>query len=180
MMRKISAQGDFDGACFLYSAANAVAALTGRKLSNTQWHKAIQTFPFKADDFLTCLVGTESLSDRPIRLEKIVRHFCKQRASKSFTVSRKRGIETSKLLREAIKYDSVAIVAIKRGGHWVCIVDSDDSHFYISCSAEALCAGAKYKEAKSPNLGRIFNRTSTFVELEIWNEYALLVRRHNA
>lgn len=175
MTRKISAQGDFDGACFLYSIANAVAALTGSQLSAAQWKKSIKTLPFRVDDFLTCL-GTDSLNGRQIYFDEISRHFCEQSKDNSFAVSSKDGIKTATSLRNTITEGSVAIVALHEGAHWVCVVDADASHFYISCSAEALRAGTTYMEARSPNLGRVFNRKSKFAEMNIWKKYALVIQ----
>lgn len=55
--RTIHAQGDLDGACFLYSAANAYSALTGRKPNLARWARAIQNVPHPAD-FLDPTCGT--------------------------------------------------------------------------------------------------------------------------
>lgn len=64
MTRKIFAQGDLDGACFLYSIANSYVALTSKKLTCTQWKHSLRALPFKLDDYLTGK-GTEALDDTP-------------------------------------------------------------------------------------------------------------------
>ena len=55
--RTIHSQGDLDGACFLYSAANAYTALTGRSPDLARWARAIQKVPHPAD-FLDPTCGT--------------------------------------------------------------------------------------------------------------------------
>src|SRR5687767_7158440 len=55
--RTIYSQGDLDGACFLYSAANAYTALTNRKPDLARWARAIQQVPHPAD-FLDPTCGT--------------------------------------------------------------------------------------------------------------------------
>ena len=55
--RTIHSQGDLDGACFLYSAANAYTALTGRSPVLARWARAIQSVPHPAD-FLDPTCGT--------------------------------------------------------------------------------------------------------------------------
>ena len=55
--RTIHSQGDLDGACFLYSAANAYTALTGRKPDLVRWARAIRGVPHP-EDFLDPTCGT--------------------------------------------------------------------------------------------------------------------------
>jgi hypothetical protein len=55
--RSIHSQGDLDGACFLYSAANAYTALTGRSPDLARWARAVQGVPHPAD-FLDPTCGT--------------------------------------------------------------------------------------------------------------------------
>ena len=47
------AQGDLDGACYLYSIANSYFALTAKKITPAKWKASIRALPFKLDDFLS-------------------------------------------------------------------------------------------------------------------------------
>lgn len=51
-MNKILSQGEYDGGCFLYSAANAYRTLTGRKPTQKRWNEALKWIPF-ASDFIS-------------------------------------------------------------------------------------------------------------------------------
>lgn len=82
-------------------------------------------------------------------------------------------------LRTSITEDQVAIVAIDNGEHWVSVVDADQQHFYLACSATALNSKGEYVEKKSPNFDRFFNRTASSADLKIYKDYAVLVRSEN-
>jgi hypothetical protein len=171
MSRKILAQGDRDGACFLYSIANSYSALTSKQLSRDKWRKSINAIPFRIDDFLSGR-GTEKLDDNLEYFEGLCRDFL----SNEFEVTGKMNV-SEKSLRAHITEDQVAIVAIENGAHWVCIVDVDNELFYIACSAAALESQTKYTEEKSLKLERFYNSKLSFTELKLWNSYALLINK---
>jgi len=171
MQRKILAQGDRDGACFLYSIANGYSALTSKQLSRDKWRKSINAIPFRIDDFLSGR-GTENLDDKPEYFEGLCRDFL----SNEFEVTGKKNI-SEKSLRTHITKNQVAIVAIENGEHWACIVDADNELFYIACSAAALESHTTYAEKKSLQLDRFYNSKLSFTELKLWNSYALLINK---
>ncbi len=174
MTRKILSQGDLDGACYLYSIANSFFALTSKQITAAQWRKALRALPFKLDDFLSGQ-GTEALDSTPEYFEGLCRNFLEELRNTRFQLSRHEKV-SSKSLRSAIAENQVAIIAIEDGAHWVSVVDADQTQFYLACSAVPLNSTEQYLEQRSPNFQRIFNRTSTFSNLRIWNKYALLVR----
>lgn len=174
MTRRIFAQGDLDGACYLYSIANSYAALTFKQLTGTQWKHSLRALPFKLDDYLSGQ-GTEALDDTPDYFEGLCRNFLGRIRNTRFEVARSEKVSSSSL-RAALTEKQVAIVAINNGEHWVSIVDADQQQFYLACSAVALASKTPYKEERSPNFKRAFNKTSSFDDLRIWNKYALLVK----
>ena len=174
MTRRIFAQGDLDGACFLYSIANCYVALTSKQLTSNQWKHSLRASPFKLDDYLTGQ-GTEALDNTPDYFEGLCRNFLGNIRNTRFEVTRRENVSSSSL-RDALTDKQVAIIAINDGDHWVSIVDADKQQFYLACSAVALASKTPYEEERSPNFKRAFNKTSTFDDLRIWNEYALLVR----
>ena len=174
MTRKILAQGDLDGACYLYSIANSYFALTSKQLTSAQWKHSLCASPFKLDDYLSGQ-GTEALDHTPDYLEGLCRNFLGEIKNARFEVTRSENV-SSRSLRAALSEKQVVIVAFSDGDHWVSIVDADQQKFYLACSAVALTSKAPYKEEKSPNFKRAFNKTSSFDDLRIWNKYALLVK----
>ncbi|WP_157354269.1 hypothetical protein [Aromatoleum toluclasticum] len=174
MTRRIFAQGDLDGACYLYSIANSYVALTSKQLTGAQWKKSLRASPFKLDDFLSGS-GTEALDGTPDYFEGLCRNFLERIRSTQFHLTRNENV-TAKSLRASLTDNQVAIIAINDGEHWVSIVDADQNQFYIACSAAVLSSASPYLEQRSPNFQRAFNRTSSFADLQIWNRYALLVK----
>ena len=174
MNRKILAQGDLDGACYLYSIANSYAALTCKQLTGTQWKRSLRASPFKLDDYL-CGQGTEALDDTQDYLEGLCRNFLGRIPNTQFEVTRREDV-SPRLLRAALTEKQVAIVAINDGDHWVSIVDADKKQFYVACSAVALASKTPYIEERSPNFQRAFNMASSFDDLRIWTRCALFVR----
>jgi len=74
--RKILAQGDRDGACFLYAIANSIQALRDKPVSQDKWLKCVLQLPFKLDDFLAGC-GTKKLDDNPIYFEIFCEEYLK-------------------------------------------------------------------------------------------------------
>lgn len=175
MSRKILAQGDRDGACFLYSIANSYWALTHKQLTRKKWEKSVHAIPFKIGDFLSKR-GTERLDENPEYFEGLCRDFLNQIQIDKFKISGKSDI-SEKSLRRLITSDQVVIVAIQNGDHWVTIVDVEERSFDIACSATALYLGPKYRENKSKKFGRTYNNKLSFQKLKLWDSYAILVKR---
>lgn len=173
MKRRISAQGDFDGACFLYSIANSYSSLVGRQLTENQWKGALRSMPFRLDDFL-CNEGTGSLRDNSNYFEGLCRNFLEGTKNNRLQITRRENI-TSRSLQALVTENQVVIVAINNKGHWVSVVDVDRSQLYLACSA-ALSSKAPYTEESSPNFRRAFNNQGTFEDLDVWGECALVVQ----
>ena len=176
MKRVILAQGDLDGACYLYSIVNSVFALTSMQLTTAQWRRSLRKLPFKLDDFLSG-DGTKLIDETPCYLEGLCRNFLENIWRARFEITQLKRV-ASKSLLSAITDNQVAIVANDDGKHWVSVVDADQDLFYLACSAEFGNSGTKcqYSEKHSPNFHRIFNKTASFAGLRIWNNYALLIR----
>jgi len=158
MNRKILAQGDKDGACFLYSIANAYVALTGKTITRSKWTSAIRASPFKMEDFLSGR-GTEKLDDN----------------TEYFEVTSQWKL-TRKSLCTTITKNQVAITAINNGNHWICITDFENEKFNIACSSKALDDILNYTENSSIEFKRTYNKSLTFPQLKLWQEYALLIK----
>lgn len=171
--REILAQGDRDGACFLYAVANSIPALLNKLLSQDQWGQCIRQLPFKLDDFLAGR-GTEQLDDNPIYFEIFCEEFLKVLNVDSKIVSHA-DISSSADLKRLVQQDSVILATIYGGDHWVAVVDAQGDDIYMACSAQALSGKAPYREAKSPRLNRIFNLLLKFDDLDLWKNYGLLI-----
>lgn len=173
MNNKILAQGDLDGACFLYSIANAHLALTGKKPTQSQWKKFILNSPFRMEYFLAG-EGTGFLRNNSKDFEAI----CQDFLGSNFIITSDSNVSES-TIKKKINNKSVAIVASDNGNHWVCLVEANEE-FNIACSAEALGKGIKYKEERSKRFSRPFNKTESFNNLEIWENYAIFVQKNDA
>lgn len=64
-MKHIFSQGDYDGACFLYSLANAYFALTGQRPSCGAWDNGIRAIKHGHDFLGGCIGTTEHFSAHP-------------------------------------------------------------------------------------------------------------------
>lgn len=171
--RKILAQGDRDGACFLYAIANSIQALRDKPVSQAQWCKCVRQLPFKLDDFLAGR-GTEKLDDNPIYFEMFCEELLKVLDFDSKIVSHA-DIFSGADLNRLVQPDSVMLVTIYGGAHWVAIVDMQDDDIYVACSAQALSSNAPYHEARSPRLNRIFNLRLKFDDMDLWKNYGLRI-----
>jgi len=169
--RKILAQGDRDGACFLYAIANGINAVRGKPITRPQWSKCIGNLPFQLDDFLAGR-GTEKLDDNTICFELFCNGFLNtmdiDSKVKSYT-----NIFSSADMKRIVQPDSVMLAVIDGGDHWVAIVDVKDDDIYIACSAQALSEKGSNPEARSPRLNRIYNEQRKFDKLDLWKNYGL-------
>lgn len=172
--RRILAQGDRDGACFLYSIANAAGALTGRVVTQPKWVKCIQSLPFIMSDFMAGR-GTEKIDWKPHYLEGFCHDFLSALEVPS-EVSWREGLKSSKQLASLLAKDQLFIMGVYDDAHWVTIVDTDGEVVFIACSSEALDGEHPYSEKLSPRLKRVYNKQSTFAELGAGKEgYGLLI-----
>ena len=175
MTRRILAQGDRDGACFLYSVANAYQALTGNAISRKQWTRAIDSIRFKSEDFLSGR-GTERLDDSSGDFKELAEDFLSKLPLAKFDISSTK-VASQKALSSLITNDQVLIIAIEDGDHWVCLVDSNNSVFHVACSATALEEFDSYNESKTDMFGRYTNRAYSYRNLKLWMDCALILRK---
>ncbi|CCK74958.1 hypothetical protein OLEAN_C07820 [Oleispira antarctica RB-8] len=157
MKRKYLIQGDLDGACFLYSIANSVVALSGRKPTVNQWSKALQYIPFSAD-FIDGNVGTVNYDDNISLYE-----FAIKQAISEYSPSSDYEIKTYPEITSVIDVDnlvsdnSVVVLNIS-GDHWVCVVsvDLENNRLLTACSD---ITDVIYDYVEKPcDFNRLYNR----------------------
>ena len=143
-MQDIYHQGVFDGACFLYSIVNGYSALMKKPINQEKWDEAIKWIPFSSDYISE--IGTQRTDDDfnlyKFTIHRFLREFDKP---DKFVVKEHPSITTKEQLQALVTKDSVLIVNVE-GGHWVVIVDYDDSHLKAVCSAQLFEKKEKYKE----------------------------------
>lgn len=193
--RRIFAQGDLDGACFLYSIVNAYVALTGRAPDFANLCAALAQVPHPGD-FLNPSVGTTGRYDLdyPLLLGTIERMLAllggEGPPAQRFHVQRihVQRIEGPLTVRSAaLLPDARSVVILRYQGsshfaddmdHWVCAVAHDAALgcLYVACSVrhQRACIGAPcgYEERHHPEVDRWSNdqlcpeRAHTIVEGE--------------
>jgi hypothetical protein len=117
-------QGDLDGACFLYSIANSVVALTGQKPSTKEWSNALKFIPF-SHDFIDGEVGTVNYDEQ----SEIYKFAVKQALSeyspnKKFNVEIFPELTKTQEVEKLISKNAVVILNIS-SDHWICVVDTE-------------------------------------------------------
>lgn len=161
-MKNIYAQGDLDGACFLYSTANAYRALTGKNIGKSAWANAMRGV-FFPEDFLDggARGGTERYRDNPMLFETALKHMfsCfseKNGISLNIAPQTVKGIGGIKKL---ISPTSVVIFCYKveKSGkieinHWTCGVGYSDSPIKIRVA----CSSSDFEENKDEKFNRWF------------------------
>jgi len=162
-MLKIYRQGRFDGACFLYSIANAVYALTSREISDKKWDEMIDHMPFPVD-FLKNDGGTTRYDDKHTIYE-----FALSNALAIFNTRLKLelvNIKNSKDIKNHIDKQSVVIFATKGGptkyqkdigSHWVVGVACDTQNINIACSWVWFARDSDYSEDRDQETKRYYN-----------------------
>lgn len=175
--RKILAQGDRDGACYLYAIANSVQSLSNKPVSQAQWGNCIGKLPYKLDDFLAGR-GTEKLDNNTIYFETICNEFF-IKMNFDAEVHSLFDIVSSADLQSRCELNSVILATIYGGAHWVSIVDVNGDNIYMACSAVALSGKTPYREDRSPRLNRLFNLKIKFDELALWRGYGLLISQRS-
>lgn len=173
-MREILAQGDRDGACFLYSIANAVGALACESVDQDEWLDGIRALPFDMRDYLAGS-GTEKLDSNQHYLEDFCQNFLIGLGVNA-KITWHEGIKSASELKNILSPFNVFIMAVDDDAHWVAIVDTDDKNtVFIACSAEALNGTYPYNEEISSRYGRAYNKQATFTELRAGKGYGLLI-----
>ena len=146
MPGKIHRQGDLDGACFLYSLANAFAALTGENPERGKWDKGIDAIEHPGD-FLKGQVGTmDHYSRKPHLTERAADAILSSLCDGGHHLSARRIEQPVDLpeIAELIGATSVVIFWYKGSthsktdvDHWVCGVAVEPSPLtiHVACSA---------------------------------------------
>lgn len=161
--RKIYSQGEFDGACFLYSVANAVRAATGKGISRGDWERAVEGLPFRTTEFLGGL-GTLALDHLPGALSVFASSFGRSLRSTVAIETLPRLIPLD--LQSAVGEGKIAIASIDDGDHWVAILDVVDGIAFCACSWEVNAGKAGYQELVSPN-GHTYNMSRPVAGLRL-------------
>lgn len=193
--RRISAQGDLDGACFLYSIVNAYAALCGSAPDFPSLCAALAQVEHPGD-FLNPSVGTTGHYDLdyPLLQNTIARMLAllggespgaQSPPAQRFHVQRIEG--PLDVRSAALRPDARSVVILRYQGsshfadgmdHWVCAVAHDvaQGRLHVACSVrhQRACIGAPcgYEERHHPEVDRWSNdqlcpeRAHTLVEGE--------------
>ena len=166
-MNKVLSQGEYDGGCFLYSAANAYRILTGKKPTQKRWNEALKWIPFSSD-FITdngTVRYDEDMALYEFALRRIFRDLSGSSdlsvSSELFEITGYASIESPSELGKLIKKDSVAIVNVE-SEHWLVCVESSKNSVFAACSDQLRIKRAKYEEHVSERFGRHYN-----LELEV-------------
>lgn len=156
--RHIYAQGDLDGACFLYGLVNVYLTLTGREPYLNRICEAFRRVPFP-EDFLSGNTGTEGgVRAEPGLLIRIIENILAAVGDEVFTVNRLAGSAWEDLAA-AVTEKSVVLLhyrgdslKLRNFDHWVVAVAlaPERRALYLACSV------ALQKNS--------FNRYSTYEE----------------
>jgi hypothetical protein len=172
--RFIRSQGDLDGACLLYSLANATQTLTGRQVQVAEWSAMIQSLS-STSDFLDNTAGSRASDCDKVAQEALARNALGILSPiQTLTVETKEKLRNGSLTLAKPEEGSVLVCANQQ--HWFCIVDSDDQFAYVACSWVWQLNPAEYTEQVSPRLHRVFNDAVPLKELEFFKNRALVVR----
>ena len=143
--RRIHAQGDLDGACFLYALGNAYTALTGQIPEPQRWDRAIGSIKHPVD-FLKPCVGTTDHYEKDLRLlEDAAISFLDHLAGtqSAFRVQRDSEADNLEGLASLVDSKSVAVFwhrgateFVDQGDHWVCAVAAEETPLvvHVACS----------------------------------------------
>lgn len=153
---KIRLQGDMDGACYLYSLANAYQALTEKSVNEKQWSKLIDQVG-NARDFLDVTNGTSRIDDILIKSTLLTDMHLKAIDKKfNFEIDL---IDCHNDIQNIGRLNKDTILIAANEEHWYCIVDFNgrNGKAMIACSAVWQIDPSKYKEKISPTLKRYYN-----------------------
>jgi hypothetical protein len=148
-------QGNFDGACFLYSVINAYSAITGFEVEQSMWEEALKWIPFRAD-YLSD-TGTQRIDD-DFNLYAFTIHRITRELKCGNKIKAKGFVDVTSVV-DVKKYINKSSVLIynKKGHHWVVGVDYCQNGIESACSNELVNKRSKYQEYKSSNFGREYN-----------------------
>jgi hypothetical protein len=170
---KIYSQGELDGACFLYSVANAIRAVSGKAISRADWSRAVERLPFRVNEFLSGY-GTGVLDQHPGILAAFAKSFA---AGLRSTVVIEALSELSEDDLEAAIEDGGALIAsVDNGEHWVAIVEIIDGMALCACSWEINNRDPAYVELGTSS-GRAYNVSRPVGLLKLWKGPAFVLRR---
>lgn len=169
-MRRIYAQGDLDGACFLYSIVNAYAALKHQGPEFAAVSRAFAQVDHPAD-FLSGIVGTTGQYDQKyVLLEDNIRRVLTLLGGGTFSVRRIAERYSVDMLEELLGENSVVVLRymgcskfLSDMDHWVCAVEYDtgDKTVHVACSTrlQRACDGVAcaYAETFNERCGRWSN-----------------------
>ncbi|MFQ2387905.1 hypothetical protein ACK32P_07475 [Aeromonas dhakensis] len=169
MERKIKSQGDFDGACFLYSIANAVISLNGT-VTPESWSGAIHSLP-KPQSFLRQDIGTQAFDDDGGKLEIVAQNFLNSLSNYKFKVklhqANRNGIQSL--------IDNNSVVIIGNPEHWFVVTEVYNDIAFIACSDALNFLGEKYLEEFSTKFGHISNLKVNLSELRVFGKMVFRV-----
>lgn len=181
--RIILAQGDLDGACFLYSLVNAAQCLTQKVVTQelvvqSRWSKLLCAVG-NARDFLDGRIGTKH-SDSNWRLQELMAQQCMDILCPKTPVIAKtfHGLDGASVGRYVT---SRSVVVMPEPTHWSCVVEVRQENAYVACSArwgQVLDSQPKhslptYVEDKSPRLKRTYNLKRPTSELKLFEGRAI-------
>lgn len=176
----ICSQGEYDGACFLYSITNAYKMLCGKRPTYKMWDKALEQVPFK-EDFIVD-TGTFRYDDNMElyvhAAERMLNEF--SRSQFSLKVNPFPEVKSKKNLEGLINGNSILVFCID-GKHWVAAVDIDNEYIYLADSFRLITEGVKYCEKVSSKLKRHYNHVKKLAPFNwFYNPSALQIVAENA
>ena len=156
MKRKYLMQGDLDGACFLYSIANSVVALTSKQPNVNQWANALPYIPF-AHDFISGNVGTKNYDDH-----SEIYKFAVQQAISEFSPKKRYDIavhpNTSCINQIASLISASSVVVLNLSGdHWICVVDVNEEKNALLSACSDLGDRVNCYTEIGCRFGRVYN-----------------------
>ena len=161
-MIKIYSQGNLDGACFLYSIANAYKALSNKDITKSAWSKAVKGVLF-LEDFMDGTLGTERYNDNQMFEDVVINMLNAFSRKIAFEVKQvKCGNLAS--IKKLISEKSVAIFCytVEKNGkeiinHWTCGVGANDDPIEI----QVACSYCNAEPKKVDKFNRWYNETRT-------------------
>lgn len=154
-MNRIFSQGDFDGACFIYSAANAAQVLSPQKATQKRWNEALKWIPF-SDDFITDNGTWRYDEDIDLYIFSLKRMFREFAPNSTFEITHYPNINSAENIRNLINQHSVVVLNINLE-HWVTCIDTDVENILIACSYQLSTLREKYSENTSGEFKRKYN-----------------------
>lgn len=171
MNRKIKSQGDLDGACFLYSIANAVISLNGN-VTPENWSDAIELLP-KSQFFICQDIGTLAFDDDGEKLEIVAQRFINALTDETFKLKLYK--KNRKNMQSLIDDDSVVIICNPE--HWFVVAEVYNDTVFIACSDALNSLGNLYLEELSTQFGHISNLKVNLNELSVHGNMAFCVTK---